>query len=84
MDTVLSEVLVFKLFRAETTAGAVASPAIVITLYIIKYRRSHYFPAGKTFSVDAFHFQRVEDALRTDIIVAVAPGAHAAPPRFSR
>ncbi|ASO86387.1 hypothetical protein AC62_5623 [Escherichia coli 6-175-07_S3_C3] len=31
----LSEILVFKLFRAETAARIVATPAIVITLDII-------------------------------------------------
>ncbi|AYH49216.1 hypothetical protein B6N31_16975 [Dickeya fangzhongdai] len=30
VDTALSEVLVFKLFRAETATGTVASPPIVI------------------------------------------------------
>ncbi len=30
VDTVLSEVFVFKLFRAETATGTVTSPAIVI------------------------------------------------------
>lgn len=57
MDTVLSEVLVFKLFRAETTTGTVAPPAIVITLDIIKHRRPHYFSADKAFTIDAFDFQ---------------------------
>ncbi|GAA3599043.1 hypothetical protein GCM10023078_27940 [Gibbsiella greigii] len=57
MDTALSEILVFKLFRAETAAGTVTAPAIVITLYIIKHRASHYFTAGEVFTVDAFHLQ---------------------------
>lgn len=57
MDTALSEVLVFKLFRAETAAGTVTAPAIVIALDIIKHRRPHYFPTDKAFSVDTFDFQ---------------------------
>ena len=32
MDTALSEVFVFKLFRAETATGTVTTPPIVITL----------------------------------------------------
>lgn len=57
MDTALSEVLVFKLFRTETATGAVTTPPIVIALDIIKYRRPHYFPTDKIFTVDAFDFQ---------------------------
>jgi hypothetical protein len=53
----LSEVLVFKLFRAEAAAGTVTAPPIVIALDIIKHRRSHYFPTDKAFTVDAFDFQ---------------------------
>lgn len=78
MDTPLSEGLVFELFRAETTTGTLATPTIVITLDIIKHRRPHYFPAGKVLSMDAFHLQRMEEAFRAGVIVAVAPGAHAA------
>jgi len=57
VDTALSEVLIFKMFRAETAAGTVAAPAIVITLYIIKHCASHYFTAGEVFIVDVFHLQ---------------------------
>ena len=57
MDTVLSEVLVFKLFRTETATGTVTTPAIVIALDIIKYRRPHDLPTDKAFTVDAFDFQ---------------------------
>lgn len=77
MDTTLSEVLVFKLFRAESTTGTVATPPIVITLNIIKHRRPHDFPADKAFPMDTFHLQRVEEAFRTGIIITVASGAHA-------
>ena len=75
----LSEVLVFKLFRAETATGTVASPAIVVTLDIIKHRRPHYFPTDKAFSMDTFHLQRVEEAFRTGIIIAAPFRAHTAP-----
>ncbi len=77
MDTHLSEGLVFELFRTETAAGTVASPAIVITLDIIKYRGPHYFTTGKVLSVDAFHLPRVEEAFRTGVIIAVASATHA-------
>ena len=77
MDTALSEVFIFKLFRAETATGTVTTPPIVITLDIIKYRCPHNFPANKVLAVDAFHFQRVKEAFRTCVIVAVASGAHA-------
>ena len=76
MDTGLSEVLVFKLFRAETTTPTVQSPAIVITFDIIKHRCPHYFPADKVFSMDTFHFQRMKEAFHAGIIVAVSLGAH--------
>lgn len=56
MDTLLSEILVFKLFRAEAAIIAVTPPAIVIALNIIKYRRPHDFPADKAFSVDTLDF----------------------------
>lgn len=46
MDTALSEVLVFKLFRTETSTGTVATPAIEITLDISKHCHPHYFPGG--------------------------------------
>ena len=78
MDTALIEVLVFKLFRAEAVTGTVASSAIVIALDIIKYRRSHYFPADKTFPVNTFHLQRVGEAFHTGIVVAAALCTHAA------
>lgn len=56
-----------------------ATPAIVIALDIIKHRRPHYFPAAKVFAVDTFHFQRVEEALRTGIVVAASFRAHTTP-----
>lgn len=74
----LSEVLFFKLFRAETATGAVTTPTIVIALDIIKHRRPHYFPAGKDLSVDTFHLQRVEEAFRTGIVVTTSSGTHTA------
>jgi len=57
VDTALSEVLVFKLFRTETATRTVTTKPIVITPNIIKHRRSHHFTAGKAFSIDAFHLQ---------------------------
>lgn len=77
MDTLLSEVLVFELVRAEAATGTVASPAIIITLDIIKHRLPYYFPVAKMFSVDTFHFQRVEEAFHTGIIVATTLSTHA-------
>ncbi|WNT76796.1 hypothetical protein QMY50_00214 (plasmid) [Escherichia coli] len=62
MDTGLSEVLVFKLFRTEAATPTVPPPPIVITFDIIKYRCPHYFPADKVFSMDTFHFQRMKEA----------------------
>ncbi|GJK88775.1 hypothetical protein TUM17567_50700 [Citrobacter amalonaticus] len=41
MDTRLSEILIFKLFRAEADTGTVTTPAIVIALNVIKYHRTH-------------------------------------------
>ena len=79
MDTALSEVLDFKLFRTDTATGTVASPPIVITLDIIKHCVSHYFPAGKVLSVDTFHLQRVEEAFDTGVVVTTTSGAHTAP-----
>ncbi len=78
MDTTLSEVLVFKLFRTETATGTVTTPPVVIALDIIKHCCPHYFPAGKVLSVDTFHLQRVEEAFRTGIVVTIASGAHTA------
>lgn len=78
MDTALSEGLAFKLFRAETATGTVTTPAIVITLDIIKHRRSHYFPAGKAFSVNTLHSQRIKEVFYTGIVIAATFGAHAA------
>lgn len=73
MDTALSEVLVFKLFRTETVTPTVPSPAIVITFDIIK----HCLPADRVFSVDTCHFQRMKEAFHVGIIVAAAICAHA-------
>lgn len=78
VDTALSEVWVFELFRTYTATGTVATPAIVNTHDIIKHRRPHYFPAGIALAVDAFHFHRVEDAFHTGIVITAAPRAHAA------
>ena len=77
MDTTLSEVLVFKLFRTETATGTVTTPPIVITLDIIKHCYPHYFPADKVLSVDTFHLQRVEEAFRAGIVVTTSFGTHA-------
>jgi len=41
VDTVLSEILVFKLFRTKTATGTMATPPIVVALDIINHRRSH-------------------------------------------
>ena len=77
MGTALSEVFVFKLFRAETATGTVTPPSIVITLDIIKHRHPHDFPADKAFPVDTFHLQRVEEAFRAGIVVTTSFGTHA-------
>lgn len=77
MDTALSEVLVFKLFRTETAIGTVSAPPIVITLDIIKHRRPYDLPADKAFPVDTFHLQRVEEAFRAGIVVTTPFGTHA-------
>lgn len=79
MDTTLSKVLVFKLFRTETATGTVTTPLIVITLDIIKHCCPHYFPAGKVLSVDTFHLQRVKEAFCTGIVITTASGAHIPP-----
>jgi len=50
----------------------VATPAIDIAHDIIEHLRSHHFPAGKAFYVDAFHFQRVKEAFHTGIVVTAA------------
>ena len=71
----LSEVLFFKLFRAETATGTVTTPPIVITLDIIKHRRPHYFPVGKVLSVNTFHLHRLEEAFHTGIVVTTTFGA---------
>jgi hypothetical protein len=70
MDTWLSEVQVFKLFRAKTTTGTVATPTIVIALDIIKHGCSHYFPAGKVLAVDT---RVCHDELRRKKIKALIP-----------
>lgn len=72
----LSEVLVFKLFRAESATGAVTSPPIVITLDITKHRRPHDFPADKALTVNTLNLQRVEEAFRAGIVIAIATGTH--------
>ncbi|EFE23605.1 hypothetical protein EDWATA_01362 [Edwardsiella tarda ATCC 23685] len=76
MDTALSEVFFFKLFRAEIATGTVATPPIVITLDIIKHRRQHNLPADKEFSVDALHFQRMKEAFYTGLIAAAVLCTH--------
>ena len=76
MDTGLSEVLVFKLFRTEAATPTVPPPPIVITFDIIKHRCPHYFPADKVFSMDTFHFQRMKEAFHAGIIVAATFCAH--------
>ncbi len=78
MDTALSEILVFKLFRTETATSAVTTPAIVITLNIIKHRCPHYFPIDKVLTVDTFDFQRVEEAFHTSIVITAAFRTHIA------
>lgn len=76
MDTGLSEVLVFKLFRTEAATPTVPPPPIVITFDIIKHCCPHYFPADKMFFVETFHFQRMKEPFHAGIIVAVSLGAH--------
>ena len=73
MDTRLSEILIFKLFRAEAATGTVTTPAIVITLDIIKHRCPHYFPAAKAFPVDTFHLQRMKEAFHAGCVASAAP-----------
>ena len=76
MDAVLSEILIFKLFRTEAATPTVPPPPIVITFDIIKHRCPHYFPADKVFSMDTFHFQRMKEAFHAGIIVAATFCAH--------
>lgn len=78
MDTRLSEVPVFELFRAETAAGTMTSPAIVIAFNIIKHRDPHYFTTGKALPVDTLYFHRVEEAFCACIVLTAAFCAHAA------
>lgn len=75
VDTALSGVLVFKLFRTKISTGILASPAIVITSdIIVEYRDPHYFAAGKVLSVEAFYPQRVKAPFCAGDIIAVASG----------
>ena len=79
MDAVLSEILIFKLFRAEAATGTVTTPAIVIALNVIKYHRTHIIATDQTLTVDALYLQRVEKAFRAGIVIAAAFCTHAAP-----
>lgn len=78
MDTTLSDILVFKFFRAETITGTLMPPSIVVTFNIVKHRCAHYNPANKSFSVDTFHLQRMEETFRAGIVITVAFHTHAA------
>lgn len=78
MYTALSDILVFKLFRAEAATSAVTTSAIVITLDIIKHRCPHYFPIYKALTVDTFDFQWVEEAFHTSIVITAAFRTHIA------
>lgn len=51
--------------------------AIIIALDTVKYRAPYYFPIDKVFAADTFYFQRVKEAFRTGIVVAVASHAYA-------
>lgn len=72
----LSKVLVFKLFRAEAATGTVTTPAIVITLDIIKHLCPHYFQAAKALPVDTLYLQRMKEAFHTRIVITTAFCAH--------
>ncbi len=72
MDTLLSEILVFKLFRAKATTGTVTTPPIVIALDIIKHGCPHDFPGGKVLPVNVFNLQRVDEAFRAGIVLTTA------------
>lgn len=76
MDTVLSEIQVFKLLRAETAARTVATQTIVITLNIIEHLHPHYFPATKALSVDTFHFPREKEAFHASIVITATFGTY--------
>lgn len=54
------------------------SVPIVIYLNILEYRRFHLLPRVEPFPVDELHFQAVEEAFRTGVIVSTALRTHAA------
>ena len=64
LHRLISEYLQCKTVRAETATGTVTTPAIVISLDIIKHRFPHYIPAAKAFPVDTFHLQRMKEGKR--------------------
>lgn len=77
MDIWLSDLFGLKRFRAEVAVGAMSACSIVIYFDIFKDRLSHKLSSGEPLTVNGFNFERVKEALRACIVVAVAGAAHA-------
>ena len=78
MDTLLSDLLCLKCFRADKAVGAVSAVSIVVHFDVLEYGLSHFLPGGKSLTVYGLYLERVEKALGTGIVVAVARRTHAA------
>jgi len=60
----------------------VVTAAIVIDLDIFKHGAAHLPAGGEAFTVDGFHFQRVEEAFGAGVVITVPLGAHTAEQRM--
>ena len=76
MDTLLSDSLCLKRFRADVSVGAVSAGSIVIHFDVFEYRLSHLLSGGESLTMDGLDLERVKEALGAGIVVAVALGAH--------
>lgn len=78
MDTSLSTHPGLKGLRADIPQRAMTPLTVVVGFDVFKHGFTHQGAARKAFAMDTSHFQAVEEALRTGLVVAVSLGAHAA------
>jgi len=64
-------------FGADIAIRTMPAGAIVVNFDVFEHDAAHLLAGNDGFAVHHFHFQGVEEAFSTGVVVAVALGAHA-------
>ena len=76
MDNALSDILKFKVLRAEIAKSTVPSNPVVINFDVLKHMLPHRLAVHQRLVVNGFNFERVEEAFDTGVDAPMSNRPH--------